>query len=195
MQHFLSLAHFISWKTISWLFSLLSQHSFKQLFKQFLSSTHQAGEISNDIHFQMNQIQHIYLDSSINVNLQILLRYAYTPEQVRNKPGREVVTFLLVCNLAMWAINTLETNRADSHPIQVRKRKFTLFGFSFFIAQEYLWFNYNLIFLKVDFYGGTWAWPIITHISMPLAIFYRFHSTVCLCEVWKRSFKYKNFVS
>lgn len=92
-------------------------------------------------------------------------RYAYTPEQVRNKPGREVVTFLLVCNLAMWAINTLETNRADSHPIQV------------------------------DFYGGTWAWPIITHISMPLAIFYRFHSTVCLCEVWKRSFKYKNCAS
>ena len=40
--------------------------------------------------------------------------------QVKRKPGREVVTFLLVCNLAMWAINTLETNRADSHPIQVR---------------------------------------------------------------------------
>ena len=47
-------------------------------------------------------------------------RFAYKEEQVRKKPGREVVTFLLVCNLAMWAINTLETNRADSHPIQVR---------------------------------------------------------------------------
>ena len=47
-------------------------------------------------------------------------RFAYTNEQVKNKPGREVVTFLLVCNLAMWAINTLETNRADSHPIQVK---------------------------------------------------------------------------
>ncbi|TRY73602.1 hypothetical protein TCAL_10164 [Tigriopus californicus] len=88
-------------------------------------------------------------------------RFAYCAEQVRRKPGREVVTFLLVCNLAMWAINTLETNRADSHPIQVK------------------------------FYGGDWAWPIITHISMPLAIFYRFHSTVCLCEIWKKSFKYK----
>ena len=49
----------------------------------------------------------------------IFCRFAYTQAQVRNKPGREVVTFLLVCNLAMWAINTLETNRADSHPIQV----------------------------------------------------------------------------
>ena len=65
----------------------------------------------------------IYLStilSSYNEIIMLLnLRYAYTPKQVRNKPGREVVTFLLVCNLAMWAINTLETNRADSHPIQV----------------------------------------------------------------------------
>ena len=46
-------------------------------------------------------------------------RFAYNADQVKKKPGREVVTFLLVCNLAMWAINSLETNRADSHPIQV----------------------------------------------------------------------------
>ena len=46
--------------------------------------------------------------------------FSYLNLQVKRKPGREVVTFLLVCNLAMWAINTLETNRADSHPIQVR---------------------------------------------------------------------------
>ena len=44
---------------------------------------------------------------------------------------------------------------------------------------------------QVKFYGGEWVWPIITHVSMPLAIFYRFHSTVCLCEIWKKSFKYK----
>jgi len=92
-------------------------------------------------------------------------RFACTNDQVKRKPGREVVTFLLVCNLAMWAINTLETNRADSHPIQV------------------------------EFYGGDWAWPIITHVSMPLAIFYRFHSTVCLCEIWKKSFKFKSHQS
>lgn len=88
-------------------------------------------------------------------------RFAYSSEQVRKKPGREVVTFLLVCNLAMWMINTIETNRTDSHPVQNK------------------------------FYGDNWAWPVITHISMPLAIFYRFHSTVCLFEIWKKSFKYK----
>lgn len=46
-------------------------------------------------------------------------RSAGSPEQVRKKPGREIVTFLLVSNLAMWAINTLEKSRAESHPIQL----------------------------------------------------------------------------
>ena len=71
--------------------------------------------------FCTNGNKRITILSSYNEIIMLLnLRYAYTPKQVRNKPGREVVTFLLVCNLAMWAINTLETNRADSHPIQVR---------------------------------------------------------------------------
>lgn len=87
-------------------------------------------------------------------------RSTATSEQMRKKPGREIVTFLLVSNLAMWAISTLEKSRAESHPIQL------------------------------NFYG-LWAWTIITHVSMPLAIFYRFHSTVCLCEIWKRTYKIK----
>lgn len=36
---------------------------------------------------------------------------------------------------------------------------------------------------------GAWAWTIITHVSMPLAIFYRFHSTICLFEIWKAAYK------
>ncbi|XP_076175749.1 proton channel OtopLc isoform X4 [Ptiloglossa arizonensis] len=87
-------------------------------------------------------------------------RTVATAKQIRRKPGREIVTFLLVTNLAMWAINTLEKSRAESHPVQL------------------------------NFYG-LWAWTIITHVSMPLAIFYRFHSTVCLCEVWKKAYKVK----
>ncbi|XP_023246821.1 otopetrin-2-like isoform X2 [Copidosoma floridanum] len=87
-------------------------------------------------------------------------RTVATAEQIRHKPGREIVTFLLVTNLAMWAVNTMEKSRAESHPVQLH------------------------------FYG-LWAWTIITHVSMPLAIFYRFHSTVCLCEIWKKAYKVK----
>ena len=42
----------------------------------------------------------------------------------------------------------------------------------------------------LEFYG-VWAWTIITHVSMPLAIFYRFHSTICLFEIWKNVYKFK----
>ncbi|CAH0560882.1 unnamed protein product [Brassicogethes aeneus] len=80
--------------------------------------------------------------------------------QAKNKPGRELITFLIVANMAMWIINTLEKNRAE-------------------FRQTHL-----------DFFGD-WAWTIITHISMPLAIFYRFHSTICLFEIWKSAYKIK----
>ncbi|CAH2091891.1 unnamed protein product [Euphydryas editha] len=87
-------------------------------------------------------------------------RRSSTSEQRRKKPGRQLVTFLLVANMAMWTINTLEKNRAEFRPAHLA------------------------------FYGP-WAWTIITHVSMPLAIFYRFHSTICLFEIWKNCFKNK----
>uniref|UniRef100_A0AAG5DJT8 Otopetrin n=1 Tax=Anopheles atroparvus TaxID=41427 RepID=A0AAG5DJT8_ANOAO len=81
-------------------------------------------------------------------------------QQNRTKPGREIVTFLLVANMAMWFINTLIKGRASFRPSHL------------------------------DFFG-TWAWTVITHVSMPLAIFYRFHSTICLFEIWKSTYKVK----
>ncbi|XP_054730525.1 proton channel OtopLc isoform X2 [Anastrepha obliqua] len=81
-------------------------------------------------------------------------------KQARRKPGREIVTFLLVVNIGIWFINTLIKGRAAFRET-------------------------NLVFF------GVWGWTIITHISMPLAIFYRFHSTICLFEVWKITYKAK----
>ncbi|XP_062537000.1 proton channel OtopLc isoform X2 [Armigeres subalbatus] len=82
-------------------------------------------------------------------------------QQNRTKPGREIVTFLLVANMAMWFINTLVKGRASFRPTHLE-------------------------------FFGTWAWTVITHVSMPLAIFYRFHSTICLFEIWKSTYKVKN---
>lgn len=81
-------------------------------------------------------------------------------QQLRNKPGREMVTFLLVANMSLWFINTLIKSRASFRPTHL------------------------------SFYG-IWAWTVITHVSMPLAIFYRFHSTICLFEIWKSVYKAK----
>ncbi|XP_055337652.1 proton channel OtopLc-like isoform X2 [Paramacrobiotus metropolitanus] len=88
-------------------------------------------------------------------------RRPFLHKHVQEKPGRELVTFLLVCNFAMWGVNVMEAWRQQMYPQQLR------------------------------FYG-TFAWTLITHISMPLIIFYRFHSSVCLSEVWKAAYKFKH---
>ncbi|KAK7091223.1 proton channel OtopLc-like isoform X1 [Littorina saxatilis] len=80
--------------------------------------------------------------------------------QERKKPGREYVTFLLLCNFAMWMINTFETQKPEHNPLQVL------------------------------FYGPE-AWSIFSHISVPLGIYYRFHSTVCLSNIWKNAWKFR----
>ena len=89
-----------------------------------------------------------------------LRRSPRTLRQERNKPGRECITFLLVCNVAMWGVSTFEVLRSDSNPV------------------------------AVHFYGVI-PWSIVTHICTPLAIFYRFHSTVCLASIWKNAYKLK----
>uniref|UniRef100_A0A1B0ETG4 Uncharacterized protein n=1 Tax=Lutzomyia longipalpis TaxID=7200 RepID=A0A1B0ETG4_LUTLO len=82
-------------------------------------------------------------------------------QQNRTKPGREIVTFLLVANMSMWFINTLIKGHAGFRPTHLH-------------------------------FFGVWAWTVITHVSMPLAIFYRFHSTICLFEIWKSAYKVKS---
>ncbi|KAJ3630790.1 hypothetical protein MTP99_011964 [Tenebrio molitor] len=85
-------------------------------------------------------------------------RRCSTPSQMRRKPGRQLVTFLLVANIALWMVNRLKNNRSVSHPNQM------------------------------DFYGVL-AWNIITHVSMPLVVSYRFQSSVCFYEIWKHVYK------
>lgn len=94
--------------------------------------------------------------------LHALRKSAMRREHERVKPGREFVTFLLMCNVAMWAVNTFEVQRTEANPIQL------------------------------NFFGSV-AWNIIIHISLPLKIFFRFHSTVCLCNIWKKAWKRKNY--
>ena len=71
-----------------------------------------------------------------------------------------MVTFLMVTNIAMWLLNTLETSRTDSHPTQV----------SWSVVTDVM---IMMICVKDKFYGGKWVWPLISHIAMPLGIFYR----------------------
>jgi hypothetical protein len=46
-------------------------------------------------------------------------RRVHLPEHDRSKPGRQVVTFLLICNVTMWVIYTFEAQKVIANPVQV----------------------------------------------------------------------------
>lgn len=62
---------------------------------------------------------------SLQVVLQLLFiadvsrRRVHLPEHDRSKPGRQVVTFLLICNVTMWIIYTFETQKVEANPVQL----------------------------------------------------------------------------
>ncbi|XP_071452896.1 proton channel OtopLc-like [Hetaerina americana] len=76
----------------------------------------------------------------------------------RLKPGRELITFLVVCNVAMWFIETFE------------------------IKSQAVRDDRN------EFYGNV-LWTMLSHMTLPLTMFYRFHSSVCLVDIWKSAYE------
>ncbi|KAK2178963.1 hypothetical protein NP493_521g00004 [Ridgeia piscesae] len=83
-------------------------------------------------------------------------RCAATEKERREKPGRAIVTFLLIVNLALWILRTFQVKT---------------------IALED----------HLEFYGVP-AWPIILNINLPLMLFFRFHSSVCLADIWMAAY-------
>ncbi|KAK9873107.1 hypothetical protein WA026_020836 [Henosepilachna vigintioctopunctata] len=63
--------------------------------------------------------------SVVQVVLQLLFiadvsrRRVHLPEHDRSKPGRQVVTFLLICNVTMWIIYTFEIQKVEANPVQL----------------------------------------------------------------------------
>ena len=60
----------------------------------------------------------------VQVLLQMLFiadvsrRRVHLPEHDRSKPGRQIVTFLLICNVTMWVIYTFEVQKVAFDPVQ-----------------------------------------------------------------------------
>ncbi|KAL4231018.1 hypothetical protein ACF0H5_011390 [Mactra antiquata] len=110
--------------------------------------------LSNCLRCIQGSIQTLFL-------LNTMRKRVWKREQEETKTGREFVTFLLICNIALWGMNIFEVQRSQANPVQEK------------------------------FYGII-AWNIITHISVPFSIFFRFHSTVCLANIWKHAWKMQN---
>ena len=90
-----------------------------------------------------------------------------------------MVTFLLICNLTMWVIYTFEVQKVLDSPIQVTKVIVILFAPVRYIHS-----------FQSEFFGFH-AWTLIQKVTLPLCIFFRFHSTVILAEIWKNTYKTK----
>ncbi|GMT06304.1 hypothetical protein PENTCL1PPCAC_28478, partial [Pristionchus entomophagus] len=80
------------------------------------------------------------------------------PKTIRYKPGKQVITLLLIVNLALFFMNIFEAQKAG-------------------VTDE-----------VVQMYGGR-SWALIVRGCSPLTVFYRFHSSVCFAEIWKKTFK------
>ncbi|KAL0883838.1 hypothetical protein ABMA27_015923 [Loxostege sticticalis] len=76
----------------------------------------------------------------------------------RQKPGREVLMFLIIANVGMWLFYTFSYKSPDS------------------LDERY------------EFYGKV-LWSILGHVSLPLIMFYRFHSSVCFADIWNSAYK------
>ena len=101
-----------------------------------------------------------------------------------SKPGRQVVTFLLICNITMWVIYTFEVQKVKDSPVQVKKTLIFSSNYNFFF------YKYRIKYFQLRFYGF-YAWSMIQRVCLPLCIFFRFHSSVILVEIWKNSYKTK----
>lgn len=105
----------------------------------------------------------------VQVNLQLLfiadLKQKKVSEELQEyKPGRQIVTFLILCNLGLWITYNFEIQKVNATPDQLQ-----FFGF--------------------------FPWVIIQRITLPLCVFFRFHSTVVFAELWKNVYKKRESTS
>ncbi|ULT86208.1 hypothetical protein L3Y34_006114 [Caenorhabditis briggsae] len=77
---------------------------------------------------------------------------------IANQPGKQIITFLVVCNINLFIYHTFETIESN-------------FGFPHKMASVY---------------------SALLNISSPLVVFYRFHCSACLAEIWKHAYSTKH---
>ena len=87
-----------------------------------------------------------------------LRRCSNTEKDQVERRGKNLLTFLIVTNLAMYLWETLETKPKGG----------------VFKGQH-------------DFYGET-LWVVLVHTTQPLTIFFRFHSAVALADIWNSAY-------
>ncbi|XP_072388952.1 uncharacterized protein OtopLa isoform X1 [Diabrotica undecimpunctata] len=86
--------------------------------------------IAGHLHAFSQEANLLAMVTGILVVLQVILqllfiadvsrRRVHLPEHDRSKPGRQVVTFLLICNITIWIIYTFEMKKVEENPVQLK---------------------------------------------------------------------------
>ena len=109
------------------------------------------GNKLNSFHFFFQVIQVLVQTPFIADGLR---RCSNTRVTRLHKPGRELITFLIVANVALWVAETF----LAGHRIHPDNLLSTVLG----------------------------------HMTQPLTMFYRFHSSVCLVDIWQSAYQTGN---
>lgn len=124
----------------------------------------EVAKICHHFDFERFFLIFIYICSILQVVIQSpfivdgIRRCSNSKELRFRKPGRELITFLLILNISLWILNTFELKSVDKHQS----------------PQQYF---------------GKFNWMIISHTTLPLMLLYRFHSSVCLSDIWKSAYE------
>ena len=57
-----------------------------------------------------------------------------------------------------------------------------------YIMETLLIRSYDYQENKIEFYGPD-MWTVLSHMTLPICIFYRFHSAVALVDIWTSAYK------
>lgn len=97
------------------------------------------------------------------------------------------VQMLFISDMSRRRVNTIEQDR-----VKPGRQAVTFL----LITNMTLWLVYTFEMQKVEanpvqlnFYGFL-PWAIVQRITLPLCIFYRFHSAIVYAEIWKNSYRY-----
>ena len=90
---------------------------------------------ADQVQFRLLEMGH-FVSLSLIIQPQVyLIKLCY---QDRSKPGRQIVTFLLICNLSIWVIYTFEVQKVEESPVQVALQKLQ--------GDQICYFNFSGIF-------------------------------------------------
>ncbi len=125
----------------------------------FLTSTelNQFDDLINALSLAATIISSIQAVLQTIFTIDALQKHVITQKQQSQKPGRGIITFLIICNVALWIFKTFQVK--------------------------------EVALVRLSEFYGIPTWPIILNVNLPFMLFFRFHSSVCLADIWVSAYK------